>query len=166
MAGICHEIGLIEAIDLVIGPSGCKVSCGAAVQAMVLNGLGFTSRALYLMPQYLDNKPVDLLVYSLAERKLRLKLAETGSTMLNQVSQLTQTIRWIFQVFEGIDLLIVSQDGRVVTRRVLNLKQEHLPVLRLLGPPVEKFFILGLKGAECGLITNTARIFIARKHTR
>lgn len=108
--GICHEISLIEAIDLVVGPSGCKVSCGAAVQAMVLNGLGFTSRSLYLMPQYLDNKPVDLLVYSLAERKLRLQLAKTGSTVLNQVSKPTQTptIRWIFQVFEGIDLLIVS----------------------------------------------------------
>ena len=62
VAGICHEIGLIEAIDLAVGPSERKVSCGAAVQAMVLNGLGFTSRALYLMPQYLDNKPVDLLI--------------------------------------------------------------------------------------------------------
>ncbi len=61
-AGICHEIGLIEAIDQAVGPSERQVSCGAAVQAMVLNGLGFTSRALYLMPQYLDNKPVDLLI--------------------------------------------------------------------------------------------------------
>ena len=62
VAGICHEIGLIEAIDQAVGPSERKVSCGAAVQAMVLNGLGFTSRALYLMPQYLDNKPVDVLI--------------------------------------------------------------------------------------------------------
>jgi transposase len=62
VAGICHEIGLIEAIDQAVGPSERKVSCGAAVQAMVLNGLGFTSRALYLMPQYLHNKPVDLLI--------------------------------------------------------------------------------------------------------
>ncbi len=62
VAGICHEIGLIGAIDQAVGPSERKVSCGAAVQAMVLNGLGFTSRALYLMPQYLHNKPVDLLV--------------------------------------------------------------------------------------------------------
>jgi transposase len=62
VAETCHEIGLMEAIDRAVGPSQRKVSCGAAVQAMVLNGLGFTSRALYLMPQYLDNKPVDLLV--------------------------------------------------------------------------------------------------------
>jgi hypothetical protein len=62
VAGICHEIGLMKAIDQAVGPSECKVSCGAVVQAMVLNGLGFSSRALYLMPQYLDNKPVDLLI--------------------------------------------------------------------------------------------------------
>ncbi len=62
VAGICHEIGLIGAIDQAVGPSERQVSCGAAVQAMVLNGLGFTSRALYLMPQYLHNKPVDLRV--------------------------------------------------------------------------------------------------------
>jgi transposase len=29
---------------------------------MVLNALGFSSRALYLMPDYLHNKPVDLLI--------------------------------------------------------------------------------------------------------
>jgi hypothetical protein len=52
-------------------------------------------------------------------------------------------MRWIFQVFEGIDLLIVSQNGRVVSRRVLNLKQEHLAILRLLGPPVEKCYKVG-----------------------
>jgi transposase len=62
VAGACHEVGLIEAVDRAVGLSERKVSCGAAVQAMMLNGLGFTSRALYLMPQYLDNKPVDLLI--------------------------------------------------------------------------------------------------------
>lgn len=62
VAGICHEIGLIRAIDEAVGSTGRKVSCGAAVQAMVLNALGFSSRALYLMPQYLNNKPVDLLI--------------------------------------------------------------------------------------------------------
>ena len=29
---------------------------------MVLNALGFTSRALYLIPDYLRSKPVDLLI--------------------------------------------------------------------------------------------------------
>lgn len=63
VAGICNEIGLIDVINQQVGASAQKVSCGEGVQAMVLNGLGFSSRALYLMPDYLQNKAVDLLVH-------------------------------------------------------------------------------------------------------
>jgi len=62
VAGISREIRLIETIDQQVGSSDRRVSCGQAVQAMVLNALGFTGRALYLMPDYLHNKPVDLLI--------------------------------------------------------------------------------------------------------
>ncbi|HTY25139.1 MAG TPA: IS1634 family transposase [Desulfomonilaceae bacterium] len=62
VAGICREIGLIEQVDRQVKVSERKVSCGQAVQAMVLNALGFTSRALYLVPDYMQNRPVDLLV--------------------------------------------------------------------------------------------------------
>ena len=61
VTSICHEIGLSKVINQAVGLSERKVSCGVMAQAMVLNDLGFTSRALYLMPQYLDNRPVDLL---------------------------------------------------------------------------------------------------------
>jgi transposase len=64
VAGISREIGLVEAVDAKVGQTDRKVSCGEAVLAMVLNSLGFTSRALYLMPDYLRNKPVDLLIRS------------------------------------------------------------------------------------------------------
>jgi transposase len=63
VAGICQQIHLIEVIDESLPtPSGRKVSCGQATQAMVLNALGLSGRALYLMPEYLHNKPVDLLI--------------------------------------------------------------------------------------------------------
>jgi transposase len=62
VAGICREIGLIEQVDQRVKGSERKVSCGQAVQALVLNALGFTSRALYLVPDYLKNRPVDLLL--------------------------------------------------------------------------------------------------------
>ena len=62
VAGICNEIGLSEAIDAQIGETGRKVSVGQAVQAMILNGLGFVSRPLYLSPEFFHNKPVELLV--------------------------------------------------------------------------------------------------------
>ena len=62
VAGISQEIGLIAEIDRIVGTDERKISCGQSVQALVLNALGFSSRALYLMPDYLDNKPVDLLI--------------------------------------------------------------------------------------------------------
>jgi transposase len=62
VTGICQEIGLIETVDRQVGQSERKVSCGRAVQALIVNALGFVSRALYLVPDYLRNKPVDLLI--------------------------------------------------------------------------------------------------------
>ena len=62
VAGICHEIGLVETINEMLPTRAYrKVSCGTATLAMILNGLGFTGRALYLMPEYMENKPVKLL---------------------------------------------------------------------------------------------------------
>jgi transposase len=62
VSGICQEIGLIEHVDAFVKSSDRKVSCGQGTQALILNALGFVGRALYLMPDYLHNKPVDLLV--------------------------------------------------------------------------------------------------------
>ncbi len=63
VAGICQQLKLIELIDESLAtPSNRKVSCGQATQAMVLNALGLSGRALYLMPEYMQNKPVDLLI--------------------------------------------------------------------------------------------------------
>lgn len=65
VAGVCKRIGLINAIDETVPNQKGEnrvVSCGEATQAMVLNALGLTGRALYLMPEYMENKPVDLLI--------------------------------------------------------------------------------------------------------
>jgi len=62
VAGICHEIGLAEQIDRIVGPTKRQVSVGEAVQAMVLNALGFTGRPLYLTPEFFANKPLDRLL--------------------------------------------------------------------------------------------------------
>jgi len=62
VAGVCEQIELIEQIDACIPDTGRTVSVGQAVQAMVLNGLGFVGRPLYLTPEYYRTKPVDLLI--------------------------------------------------------------------------------------------------------
>jgi hypothetical protein len=62
VAGICQEIAQIETVDALVKASDRKVSCGQGTQAIILNALGFVGRALYLMPNYLRNKPMDLLI--------------------------------------------------------------------------------------------------------
>ena len=62
VAGICEQIGLIDQIDARVANTGRTVSVGQAVQAMVINGLGFVGRPLYLTPEFYRSKPIDLLI--------------------------------------------------------------------------------------------------------
>ncbi|HWS82781.1 MAG TPA: IS1634 family transposase [Ktedonobacteraceae bacterium] len=67
---------------------------------------------------------------------LRSRLAQTEETVPNQVNKPTKrpTMRWMFQCFEGIDLLHIRMGSRLQTQ-VLGLQALHQKVLRLLGPP-------------------------------
>src|SRR5260221_7678868 len=62
VAGICRAIGLAEYLDGLAGPSQQQVSIGTATVAMVLNGLGFSNRRLYLVSQFFATKPVEHLL--------------------------------------------------------------------------------------------------------
>jgi len=62
VAGICQEVDLVGQIDRMVGPTNRQVSVGEAMQAMVLNALGFASRPLYLTPEFFANKPLDRLL--------------------------------------------------------------------------------------------------------
>lgn len=62
VAGVCHEIGLAEWLDAQDPGNRQRVSVGKATVAMVLNGLGFSNRQLYLVPQFFANKPVEHLL--------------------------------------------------------------------------------------------------------
>src|SRR5215467_3144949 len=62
VAGICREIGLAEYLDALAGPSQQQASIGTATVAMILNGLGFSNRRLYLVSQFFATKPVEHLL--------------------------------------------------------------------------------------------------------
>lgn len=64
IAGMVDELGLPELIDTVIKQDHeqRQVSVGTCVKAMILNGLGFVNRALYLMPHFFKDKPVERLL--------------------------------------------------------------------------------------------------------
>jgi len=62
VAGVCQEVGIAEWLDKQAGQDRRSVSVGKATVAMILNGLGFSNRQLYLVPQYFENKPVEHLL--------------------------------------------------------------------------------------------------------
>jgi transposase len=84
-----------------------------------------------------------LLIFALGERKLRQALNQSDESIPDQKGKPTQTptLRWVFQVFEGLDVLSVWADGRLVTRKILNLRPIHQQVIRLLGPYVQKCYL-------------------------
>lgn len=62
VAGVCLEIGLADYLDALAGPTEQQVSVGTATVAMILNGLGFSNRRLYLVSQFFATKPVEHLL--------------------------------------------------------------------------------------------------------
>jgi len=85
-----------------------------------------------------------LLIFALGERQLRLALKQNNQTIPDQKRKPTQrpTLRWVFQMFEGLHVLSVVIDGRVATRKMLNLRPVHLQILILLGPQVQTCYLI------------------------
>ena len=82
-----------------------------------------------------------LLVYTLAQRYLRQKLKELNTSIPNQLGKQTcsPTMRWVFQIFEGVHLLIKrTQAG--VQEIILNLNDIRRHILQVLGPPFQKLY--------------------------
>src|SRR5690349_6366075 len=62
VAEVCREIGVAEWLDQQEPSNRQQVSVGTATVALVLNGLGFSNRRLYLVSQYFADKPVEHLL--------------------------------------------------------------------------------------------------------
>jgi transposase len=70
VAALCHDLKIAERIDRRLSPdSQRKVSPGIASIAMIINGLGFTNRTLYLTHRFFESKPIDRLLGSGLEPK-------------------------------------------------------------------------------------------------
>ena len=121
-------------------------------QGGVERGFRFLKDPLFLASSVFVKKPeriialslimvLCLLVYRLAEYRLRARLAETEQTIPDQVHKPTArpTMRWVFQCFEGIELLHVQTSTTSLTI-VLRLESVHRLILALLGPLYEKIY--------------------------
>lgn len=82
-----------------------------------------------------------LLVYSVAQRRLRQQLARHHETVPNQINQPTgrPTLRWVFQLLEGIHRVRVTLQGQVHDL-VEGLNERKIKVLRLFGEGVCRLY--------------------------
>ena len=80
----------------------------------------------------------------IAQRYLRKRLEAARDTIPNQLGKPTRTptMRWIFQLFEGVHVLIRrTQSG--LEEIVLNLNAVRSHILCILGPPFQKMYSNG-----------------------
>jgi transposase len=63
VAGLIDEIGIVEIINSKLGIDPReKISAGTLVKAILINGLGFVSRPLYLFSQFFEDKGIEILL--------------------------------------------------------------------------------------------------------
>ena len=74
---------------------------------------------------------VCLLVYAALEYRIRTALKDKGATFPDQKGKRIQnpTARWVFHYFVGIHVLFIPGQSPMV----LNITEEHLHLLQLLG---------------------------------
>ena len=82
---------------------------------------------------------LSLLVYSLGQRQFRANLKEKKTGVKNQLGKLTDrpTLRWIFQCFQGIHLVILDR-----VKQIVNLTESRCETLSFFSPECQKYYIL------------------------
>jgi transposase len=80
-----------------------------------------------------------LLVYTLAQRQLRQALSAAQTGIPNQLGKLTDTptMRWVFQCFQAIHLVVVA--GR---KQITNLTPQRQKILQFLGAACGRYYLL------------------------
>lgn len=116
-------------------------------QHSVERGFAFLKDPLFLASSVFVKKPerivarslvmvLCLLIYRLAEHRVRQQLTATGQTIPNQLKQPTDrpTLRWIFQCFEGVSRVRFMPAHGPPQVDFTDLQPLHEQVLALLGP--------------------------------
>ena len=128
--------------------SDAEVIAGYKGQGAVERGFGFLKSPVFFVSSLFVKKPsriqgllmvmtLALLVYSVAQRRMRNQVEQEGETLPNQIGQPTSspTLRWLFQMLEGINRVVFYLRGQVqvVIEGLTELKRK---ILRLFGPTV------------------------------
>ncbi len=140
--GACFVIGTnIDRSQL----SDPEVMQAYKAQAQAEAGFRFLKDPLFFVSSLFVKKPcriqgllmvmtLALLVYSVTQRRLRHHLARQNETLPNQINQPTErpTLRWVFQLLEGIHRVRVTVQGKV-HNLIEGLNAVQIKILRLFG---------------------------------
>ena len=79
-----------------------------------------------------------LLVYTLAQFKIRKALKESKKTLPNQLKRPIQnpTMKWIFQLLGGIHVMYIKGEKKYI----LNLNETRLKILNLMGEATQSYY--------------------------
>ena len=125
-----------------------EVVAGYKGQSAVERGFRFLKDPVFFVSSLFVKKPsrlqgllmvmtLALLVYSVAQRRMRHQLAHQHDTLPNQIGQpgARPTLRWIFQLLEGINRVTLSVQGHV-TIVMEGLTALRRKILQLFGQKV------------------------------
>lgn len=84
-----------------------------------------------------------LMIYSIAQHKLRQALEQTNETIPDQLSRETQkpTMAWVFRLFHGVHVWTICQGEKTQTL-VVNLTTLMKRIICYFGPSAEKIYAL------------------------
>ena len=82
-----------------------------------------------------------LLVYSIAQRRLRRSLQTTGKTLPNQIRKEISrpTLRWVFQMMEGIEYIEVTMNGQT-QETITGVTELRMRILACFSPSIQKIY--------------------------
>ena len=128
--------------------SDLEVFRGYKRQGAVERGFSFLKSPVFFVSSLFVKKPsriegllmvmtLSLLLYSVAQRRLRNQLTALGETLPNQIKQPTSrpTLRWLFQCMEGINRVLLNVGG-IVNCIVDGITELRMKIIRLFGQRV------------------------------
>jgi transposase len=145
----CYVLGTnIDASEL----SDAEVITAYKGQSQVEGGFRFLKDPLFFVSSLFVKKPsriegllmvmtLALLVYSVAQRRLRAPLVTHQETVPNQINQPTTspTLRWVFQLLEGIHRIRMTVQGQAHDL-IEGLNNVQVKILRLFGNEVCRLY--------------------------
>jgi transposase len=145
----CYVLGTnIDASEL----SDAEVITAYKGQSQVEGGLRFLKDPLFFVSSLFVKKPrriegllmvmtLALLIYSVAQRRLRAQLVTHQETVPNQINQPTTspTLRWVFQLLEGIHRIRMTVQGQAHDL-IEGLNEVQVKILRLFGNEVCRLY--------------------------